>query len=69
MLTISSQKTSTKIFYLNVSILGTGPAERQQSREKYENILKRFFKAGVTPDLAQNSEVAETLAGKFTGMR
>ena len=37
--------------------------EKQELREKHERILKRFFKAGVTPDFAQNSADTEALEG------
>ena len=37
--------------------------EIQELREKNERILRRFFKAGVTPDFAQNPEDTNALEG------
>ena len=39
--------------------------ENPELREKHEMILKRFFKAGVTPDFAQSSEDTEALEGQI----
>ena len=37
--------------------------KRVEEKQKHERILKRFFKAGVTPDFAQNAEDRKALAG------
>ena len=56
-----------KVFkmFLNNSILGTKLVDIMQLREKCKTILKRFFKAGVTPDFAKNTEDIEALKGLF----
>ena len=35
------------------------------ARDTDENLLRRFFKAGVTPDFAENPKEAEVLEGQF----
>ena len=37
---------------------------KQQLRDSNENIFKRFFKAGVTPDFAENAKDADILEGQ-----
>ena len=52
-------------FFFSEKIFNAGSITDLQTKETDQNILRRFFKAGLTPDFAENAKEAEVLEGQF----